>query len=95
MCRYAGGIYAEVGCHVFKLEGQLRGFQYPIFGWYCKEWAVGFGMRALSMCPHLGHVAVFVCVVCAVSLVVLSCFDVDVNGCRVCVRVYVGVLCRN
>ena len=48
------------------------------------------------MCPHFGHVTVFVCVVCVVKvervpasfLVVLSCFDVDVNGCRVCVRVY-------
>ena len=55
------------------------------------------------MCLHLGHVTVFVCVVCAVKvervsasfLVVLSCFDVDVNGCRVCVRVYVRVLCRD
>ena len=64
-----------------------------IFGLYCKEWAVGFGARALSMCPHLGHVTVFVCVVCALKLervsasllVILSCFDVDMNGCRVCV----------
>ena len=28
-------------------------------------------------------------------LVVLSCFDVDANGCRVCVRVRVVVLCGN
>ena len=103
MCGYAGEIYAEVGCHVFQVKGWLQSFQYPIFEWYCKEWAVGFGARTLSMCPHLGHVTVFVCVVCAVKvervsasfLVVLLCFDVDVSGCRVCVRVYVGVLCGN
>ena len=55
------------------------------------------------MCPHLGHVIVFVCVVCEVKvervsasfLVVLPCFDVDVNGCRVCVQVRAGVLCGN
>ena len=100
---YAGVVYAEVNRHVFQLEGQLRSFQNPIFGWYCKEWAVWFGVRALCMCSHLGHVTVFVCVVCEVKvervsasfLVVLPCFDVDVNGYRACVRVSVGVLCRN
>ena len=56
--------------------------------------------RALRMCPHLGHITVFVCVVCAVKvkrvaasfLVVFSCFDVDMNGNGVFVRVYVGML---
>ena len=96
---YAGGVYTEED-HVFQLEGQLRGILYPILGWNCKEWAVGFGARALGMCPHFGHVTVFICLVCEVKvervaaspLVVFPGLDVDMYGRRACVRVFVGVL---
>ena len=48
------------------------------------------------MCPRNS-----ICLLCGVRgesgacVRVFPCFDVDVNGCRVCVQVRVGVLCGN